>query len=174
MLKTGVEVEFFLLDASSDASSGSKVGDGLDLQYDQTHAAVLGLERFAKPFCMPLLNIYSGDRLHRLGPEAMLPKSVGAVARWCSSTHVSVALEGTDDEAPQFMTITAFVPVLKALVTTGCEALSAIMQDESAKAALKARLKDEDGREPDDMELMEAESNAHDFVSELVQWIDAS
>ena len=146
-------------------------GDGLDLQYDQT--AVLGLERFAKPFCMPLLNIYSGDRLHRLGPEAMLPKSVGAVARWCSSTHVSVALEDTDDEAPQFMTITLFVPVVMALVTTAREALYAIFEDESAKAALKARLKDEDG-EPDDTDLTEAESNASDFVSELEQYIDAS
>ena len=123
---------------------------------------------------MPLLNIYSGDRLHRLGPEAMLPKSAGAVARWCSSTHVSVALEGTDDEAPQFMTITLFVPVVMALVTTAREALYAIFEDESAKAALKARLKDEGGSEPDDTELTEAESNASDFVSELEQYIDAS
>ena len=104
----------------------------------------------------------------------MLPKSVGAVARWCSSTHVSVALEDTDDEAPQFMTITIFVSVVNALVTTAREALYAIFQDESALAALKARLKDEDGREPDDTELMEAESNANDFVSELEQYIDAS
>ena len=61
-----------------------------------------------------------------------------------------------------------------ALVTTAREALYAVFADESAKAALKARLKDEDGREPDDMELMEAESNAHDFVSELEQYICAS
>ena len=109
----------------------ARSGDGLDLQYDQT--AVLGLERFAKPFCMPLLNIYSGDRLHRLGPEAMLPKSVGSVARWCSSTHVSVALEDTDDEAPQFMTITLFVPVVMALVTTAREALYAILRTSPPK-----------------------------------------
>jgi hypothetical protein len=60
-----------------------------------------------------------------------------------------------------------------ALVTTAREALYAIFEDESAKAALKARLKDESG-EPDDTDLTEAEENASDFVSELEQYIDAS
>ena len=72
------------------------------------------------------------------------------------------------------MTITLFVPVVMALVTTAREALYAIFEDESAKAALKERLKDEDGCEPDDTELTEAEENASDFVSELEQYIDAS
>ena len=44
----------------------------------------------------------------------------------------------------------------------------------AATSALKARLKGDDGSEPDDTELTEAEENASDFVSELEQYIGAS
>ena len=53
------------------------------------------------------------------------------------------------------MTITLFVPVVMALVTTAREALYAIFEDESAKAALKARTEGRRRRR-----ITEAESNA--------------
>lgn len=203
----------------------SRDGDEIDIKYDDSHPSVLGLERFVKPFSFPFLNFYAGDRLHRLGPEAMLPRSVGtpprvripigcpvplwryrtrngalaprchspliaprttarpqapechsrlafhsgAVAKWFSSIHVSIALEGTEDQAPEFLTITTHVPILQALVATGTEALAALQQDDAAMAAFKTRMSI-----GDDMEIAEIESNSNDWYSEMEQYVEAS
>ena len=61
------------------------------------------------------------------------------------------------------------MPLVAALITTAGEALQAIMAEPEELAALKTHLVVDD-----DMALVEAESNANDFVSELSQYIEAS
>ena len=101
--------------------------------------------------------------------EQMLPKSFEAIPRWIVAQHISVALQGTENEPPQFISITSSGPILRAVIETAMESFKSISEDDAARAELFARL-DMGGDVPMDEMVAEAEMNVSDLLLEIMQY----